>query len=748
MHKSKRLLIFILIALMLTMSVILIGCDKNESKNEEKPQDIIETFKYDLSSNGYYVSELLDAKATDIVIPSKYNDINVVGIKNNVFDGCKNIKNVTIPNGVTEIGDSAFKDCKQLSKINIPETVTKIGNYAFKGCSALTSIYLPNSLTSLGIGAFERCSNLAEIKISENVAVIKSNTFYECYSLEEIVLSNNVSVIENSAFYECRGLSSLTLGNGIAKIGNYAFSGCSRLTKITIPETVGQIDSRAFERCSKLNGIYITNLQAWFNIYFQDSLSNPLYYAGKLYLNNQVISDLIVPDSVKVIKNNTFVGCSALKSVTLHENITEIGESAFYFCSGLTDLTLPNSVVTLGDFAFRDCSGLTSVVIGNKLQSIGMQAFYVCTRLIDLTISDSVVSIGESAFGLCRSLVTLEIPNGVTQIGARAFEYCNSLEQVKISDSVNFIGDYAFEQCSELRAVLINDLEAWCNIDFGANRSNPLCYANKLFLNYTMVSNLVIPEAITQIKNNAFEGCSWFNSITFHNNVVSVGQKAFEQCTNLKKVCIKDLEAWCNIDFGANHTNPLYYAHNLYLDETLITELVIPETITQIKNYTFEGGSEFISVTIHENVVSIGQNSFEQCTKLERVCINDLEAWCNIDFGTNSSNPLYYAHRLFLNEALITELVIPEGITQIKNNTFVGGSEFVSLTMHENVISIGQNAFDGFSKLTSIIFGGSMDDWKTVTKEVAWIDTGEFIVECTDGTLNKAGEIVEEKEIN
>ena len=82
MHKSNRLLIFILIALMLTMSVILIGCDKNESKNEEKPQDIIETFKYDLSSNGYYVSELLDVKATDIVIPSKYNDINVVGIKN------------------------------------------------------------------------------------------------------------------------------------------------------------------------------------------------------------------------------------------------------------------------------------------------------------------------------------------------------------------------------------------------------------------------------------------------------------------------------------------------------------------------------------------------------------------------------------------------------------------------------------------------------------------------------------------
>jgi len=199
-----------------------------------------------------------------------------------------------------------------------------------------------------------------------------------------------------------------------------------------------------------------------------------------------------------------------------------------------------------------------------------------------LTISDSVVSIGESAFGLCRSLVTLEIPNGVTQIGARAFESCNSLEEVKISDSVNFIGDYAFEQCSGLRAVLINDLEAWCNIDFGANRSNPL----------------------------------------------------------------------------------------------------------------------------------------------------------------------YYAHNLYLNEALITELVIPEAITQIKNNTFEGGSEFVSITFSNSKVSIAKNAFDGLSKLTCIIFGGSMDDWKTVTKEVAWRDTGEFIVECTDGTLNKAGEVVEEKEIN
>ena len=85
-----------------------------------------------------------------------------------------------------------------------------------------------------------------------------------------------MSVIANSAFYECRGLSSLTLGNGITKIGNYAFSGCSRLTKIVLPKSVVQIDSRAFERCSRLNGIYISDLQAWCNIDFQDSLSNPL----------------------------------------------------------------------------------------------------------------------------------------------------------------------------------------------------------------------------------------------------------------------------------------------------------------------------------------------------------------------------------------------------------------------------------------------------------------------------------------
>ena len=97
---------------------------------------------------------------------------------------------------------------------------------------------------------------------------------------------------------------------------------------------------------------------------------------------------------------------------------------------------------------------------------------------------------------------------------------------------------------------------------------------------------------------------------------------------------------------------------------------------------------------------------------------------------------------------LVTELVIPEAITQIKNNTFEGGSEFVSITISNSKVSIAKNAFDGFSKLTCIIFGGSMVDWKKVTKEVGGRDTGEFIVECTDGTLNKAGEVVEEKEIN
>ena len=131
----------------------------------------------------------------------------------------------------------------------------------------------------------------------------------------------------------------------------------------------------------------------------------------------------------------------------------------------------------------------------------------------------------------------------VTSIGQRAFDYCSGLTSITIPNSVTSIGNYAFLRCYGLTSVTIG-------------------------------------SGVTSIGDYAFWGCSGITSVTIPNSVTSIGDRAFEDCYGLKKVIVKDIAAWCGINFGSN---PLSYAHHLYSDEnTEITNLIIPNGVTSI----------------------------------------------------------------------------------------------------------------------------------------------------------------------
>ena len=213
------------------------------------------------------------------------------------------------------------------------------------------------------------------------------------------------------------------------------------------------------------------------------------------------------------------------------------------------------------------------------------------------------------------SVISNGITYAVTSIGGHAFDGCTGLTSVKIPNSVTSIGGGAFEDCTGLKEVHISDLASWCNIDFDnlSTSSNPLCYAHNLYLNGELVTELIIPDGVSKIKNYAFEGCSGLTSITIPNSVTSIGSRAFYGCSGLEEVHISDLASWCNIVFNDYVSNPLYYAHNLYLNGELVTELVIPDGVSKIKNYAFEGCSGLTSITIPNSVTSIGGSAFYNC---------------------------------------------------------------------------------------------------------------------------------------
>ena len=206
----------------------------------------------------------------------------------------------------------------------------------------------------------------------------------------------SVTSIGEYAFYECSGLTSVTIPGSVTNIGKYAFYECTSLTSVTIGNSVTSIGEWAFDDCSGLTSVHITDLAAWCKISFSNSSSNPLHYAHHLYLNNQEITDLVIPEGVTSIGGYAFQGCTGLTSVTIPNSVTSIGNWAFYGCSGLTSVTIPNSVTSIGEWAFRGCSGLTSVTIGNSIKTISTNAFAYCPELADVYCYSEQVPATES----------------------------------------------------------------------------------------------------------------------------------------------------------------------------------------------------------------------------------------------------------------------------------------------------------------------------------------------------------------
>ena len=395
---------------------------------------------------------------------------------------------LTFDDSVTTIGKKAFQNCSSLTSITIPDSVTTIGGSAFYGCSSITSVYISDlsawckiefgdSANPLQKGANLYLNNelVTDLVIPSDITEIKSYLFSGCSSLTSITIPDSVTTIGGSAFSGCTG--ELVVNCNIPSASSYSYGAFygSKFTSVTIGDSVTAIGDYAFYDYSSLISVYISDLSAWCKIDFGYP-ANPLQKGANLYLNNELVTDLVIPSDITEIKPYVFGGCSSLTSVTIPDSVTTIGGSAFSSCSSLTSITIGDGVTTIGDSAFACCSSLTSVTIPDGVTAIGDGAFSFCYSLTSVTIPDSVTSIEDHAFDSCSSLTNITIPDSVTTIGGSAFFDCSSLTSVTIPDGITTIGDYAFTYCSSLTSV-------------------------------------TIPDNVTTIGNGAFESCSSLTSV-------------------------------------------------------------------------------------------------------------------------------------------------------------------------------------------------------------------------------------------
>ena len=591
-----------------------------------------EGLAYRLNSDrqSYMVTGIGECTDTELVIPSEYNGLPVMGI-----------------------GRSAFYNCSGLTSVTIPDSVTSIDEIAFSGCSGLASIEVDaNNTTYASVdGILYNKAKTEFVHIPNAIA-------------GEIEIPNGVTSIGEYAFAYCSGLTSITIPDSVTSIGEYAFAYCSGLTSVTIPDSVTSIGNRAFCDCRKAVIYCETAISPseWDNEWkdygcpvIWDCNNNNVGSDGYEYAeingmryrlkgrSAQVVGQLpSIPDRIDIpavvtygdktysvtgIMAYAFAGCVRLTSVTIGNGVTSIDGSAFEDCIGLTSVTIPDSVTSIGDGAFVGCSSLESITLpfvgatkdetiytcfGGIFDASSYYPFsnntYVPTSLKEVVITGGT-SIGSGAFEGCSGLTSITIPDSVTSIGSSAFEGCSGLTSITIPDSVTSIGSSAFEGCSGVIEVVdgISYVDGWV-VDAE-----------------TGIKTAPIRQGTRGIAYYAFEGCSGLTSVTIGNGVTSIGRGAFYGCSSLESITIPFVGATkdgtSNTHFGCIFGALYDYDNDDYVP-TSLKEVVITGG-TSIGEYAFRGCSGLTSVTIPDSVTSIGPNAFNGCSGLTSITIPD-----------------------------------------------------------------------------------------------------------------------------
>ena len=425
-------------------------------------------------SGGKATVTAVSFETTNLTIPDTLGGNPVTTFNANVFAGQTRAVRVTIPATVTAIPANAFEGCKNLRAVTIQgEGLTSIGYRAFAGCGNLEAFVMPNSVTSLGQGVFAGCSSMESVTLSDELKTLPGVEYGTYVNGKYDDSASNTSLdgsYGNGLFFNCTSLKTINWGNGIKTIGNVAFLNCTALESVEIPDTVTSIGCHAFLGCSNLakvkigNGVTTVGRMAFRAL---PNLTKVTFGAKVNEIQQQAFQDCVnlqnftLPATIQYLRYRCFAGCNkVMTEVTIPTNsdelTTELEQGVFSGCSKLEAVTFGDTVKTLTGVEYGtyvngkyDDSASNTSLDG----SYGNGLFYNCTSLKTINWGAGIKTIGNIAFLNCTSLTDLVLPANITDIGNHAFFGCSSLKTVTVMGNVNSIGRYAFGNCKALHYV-------------------------------------------------------------------------------------------------------------------------------------------------------------------------------------------------------------------------------------------------------------------------------------------------------
>lgn len=655
---------------------------------------------------------------SEINIP---DTVTYIGV--DAFCQCRSLKTINIPNGITDISAHTFSECTSLENVSFPDTLLTIGDRAFEYCSNLNVLNIPKTVTYIGGGAFYRTgysqndSNwengglyinncLAEVNtegitdfvINDGTKAVAAGLFSYKSELTSVTVPGTVTVIPERMFYQCENLKSVNFGSGIKEIKREAFGYCSKLENIQLPDTLEYIERFAFENCENLTEVIIPDsvIEIAYDAYAWcygitditlgknlKTINGAFRYSNKVKQINwnsvaiekasgafsQYANEdgdgltVIFGDAVESIPAGVFSGHRTLATVTLGENIKKIGSSAFGGCINLTTLywnakSVRNFTSRNSPFSVSGQNSERKIIFGNKVEIIPEYAFYSGPKM-SLEFSDSIASIGAGAFENCRQMTEVVLPPNVETIGERAFIGCTSLTDVTVPISLKNIGENAFYRCTAIQNVTyLGEYKDWRKISIDTG--------NEYLVNAYEKNN--------RPTNVLGDDLTW--SLDSNGVLTISGTGTMYDFENFAK-------PWEN-------------------EKELIKELVIEDGVTTIGSFVFDGCANLKKVTIPSSIIAVSKSAFINCTNIAQVYTENLLNWCSIAFNNARANPLSYNADFYVDNKLIEELVIPEGVTNIGYGCFYGCGSIKTATIPSTLVNNHQYWFGRCPNLTAI----------------------------------------------